>query len=155
MRVLRGAAPSGSGYGSGDGYGAGYGYGSGSGSGSGYGSGDGYGDGYWLAVARQQPEASAALACGATVAYWKSDSHGRPSNGSSGTVAAVGLVEHLPGPIRDDCGKGQLHATGDPTKWEGSRLWLVALHGEVRHDESDRKMWALKREILAELPWMP
>jgi hypothetical protein len=41
-----------------------------------------------------------------------------------------------------------LHATLLPPKWEGSRWWIVALHGEVIGD--DEKFGCLKREILGE-----
>ncbi len=158
--VVRGTPPD-LGCGSGSGYGSGYGYGYGSGSGygdgsgygygdgSGYGHGSGYGDGYWTAVLEQTPAVKTAKDQGALVAFWKSDSDGKPSNGGSSTVAAVGLKEELPGPLPDNCGRGAFHATLDPSKWKGERLWVVALWGEVRHGED--KMWALKREFLAEI----
>jgi hypothetical protein len=57
-------------------------------------------------------------------------------------------VHHERGPLRDDCGKGQLHATLIPTKWQGERWWIVALIGERRGD--DEKYWALEREIIGE-----
>jgi hypothetical protein len=137
------------GYGSGDGYGDGYGYGSGYGSGSGdgdgygYGYGYGYGDGYWQAIL------AAHARDGATMAFWKSTADATPSNGGSGTVARVGLVEDLPGPLPRECGRGAFHATLDFSKWNGERLWVVALYGEVRHGRD--KLWALKREFVAEI----
>jgi hypothetical protein len=57
-------------------------------------------------------------------------------------------VQRERGPLRDYCGKGQLHATLLPTKWQGDRWWIVALIGE-RHGD-DEKYWALEREIIGE-----
>ncbi len=141
VNVLRGSTPA---PGSGDGYGSGY--GDGSGSGSGYGD----GDGYWTAVLAQHPDTTAARTSGAEIAFWRSDSEGRPSNGGSGTVAKIGLVEELPGPL-NICNRGTLHATMEPGKWKGERLWIVAMHGEIQRD--DDKIGALKREFLAEVKW--
>ena len=93
-----------------------------------------------LAAMRQQ---------GATVAFWKSGSNGRPCNGGSGDPVAPGLVQEAPGPLRQECGENQLHATYLPHKWKGERLWVVAMVGDVVHD--DDKMWGLKREIIAEV----
>ena len=140
---------SGDGYGSGSGYGYGYGSGDGDGSGYGYGSGDGSGDGdgYWLA-ALASTVTQAARAAGAAIAFWRSGSDGRPCNGGSGEPVHVGLKEEIPGPLR--LCRNALHGTLEPTKWEGKRLWIVALWGEVQ-TEGD-KMGALKREILAEVP---
>jgi hypothetical protein len=131
----------GSGYGSGYGSGSGYGDGDGSGDGSGYGSGDGYWQTYLKTFARE----------GATIAFWKSDKDGKPCNGGSKTVAQIGLVEELSGPLPVRCGRGAFHATLDPLKWHGERLWVVALYGETGN--GDDKIWGLKREFLAELPW--
>jgi hypothetical protein len=162
------------GYGSGSGSGYGYGYGSGSGSGSGYGygSGDGSGDGdgygygsgsgsgygsYWQATiacfAAKLGDAFVARvnelqASGAKIAFWRSDRDGRPANGGRAAAVYPGLVQEEPGPLKDACGPGQLHATLLPQKWKGERWWLVALIGEVRGD--DEKYWALKREIIGE-----
>ena len=115
----------------------------GDGDGDGYGYGDG--NGYW------QTFLSPFTRPGATVAFWKSNKEGKPSNGGSGTVAKIGLVEELPGPLPSQCGRGAFHATLDPVKWEGERLWVVALYGEIR--EGTDKIWGLKREFIAEIPW--
>ena len=166
-RVLRGPVPSGSvdgsgyGYGSvdGSGYGYGYGYGSGYGSGYGYGDGDGSGSGsgdgsgYWQVVLRSN--AADHEKRGAMLAFWKSDAEGRPANHASiaarrSEPARVGLIQEVPGPLRL-CSGNALHATLDPSKWSGSRLWLVALWGEVSRDDDDSKLGALKREIVAEI----
>jgi hypothetical protein len=136
-RVLRGEIQHGDGYGFGYGDGYGYGYGS--------------GDGYWAAVIDQIATAREACDRGALIAFWKSDENGKPCNGGSSTVANVGLKEELPGPLPEHCGRGALHATLDPSKWNGDRLWVVALYGETR--SGDDKVWALKREFLAEIPW--
>ena len=157
------------GYGSGSGYGDGSGYGSGSGSGSG--SGDGYGDdygsgsgddygdgsGYWNAVARasalrwpslQRTRLAALKAAGAFIGFWKSDQAGRPCNGGSGEPAIVGQVQQATGPLTL-CKKGCLHATLEPQKWKGERLWLVALTGKILRDGD--KAGAQTREILGEV----
>ncbi len=155
----------GAGYGYGDGYG--YGYGSGDGAGYGYGSGDGAGYGYgsgketqnYKILFEQQlngwPEAVQSrlqeLELDATaIAFWRSDSKGLPSNGGSEeiTPAAPGVVHELTGSLKICTSRG-LHATMDPDKWEGERLWVVALFGEVQWQED--KCAALKREILAEI----
>ena len=130
------------GYGSGDGYGYGY--------GSGYGYGDGSGSGEKLnpvLVARVQLPAGLSDDP-RTIALWKSASDGSPANGGRGTVARVGLVEEISGPLAL-CGPRALHATLQPDDWKGERLWIVALEGEVIGDAN--KMGALKREILAEV----
>ena len=157
--IIAGTAPDwiGSGYGYGDGYGYGYGYGYGDGSGYGYGDGDGYGDGkYWLAAiaayaltwpAEARARATAAMGAGATLAYWRSDKNGRPCNGGRGEPARPGKVETINGPLKL-CGSGALHATHLPHRWNGERLWVVALYGEIAKDTD--KMGALKREIIWE-----
>lgn len=57
----------------------------------------------------------------------------------------VGDVEEVKGPLRL-CGAGALHATLEPGKWRGPKVWVVALYGEVI-EEAD-KLGALKREII-------
>jgi hypothetical protein len=155
---------SGSGYGSGSGSGYGYGDGSGSGSGYGYGDGDGsgYGSGskaYWLATvsyfSAQWPEPQrqrldAVKAEGATIAFWRSDAAGQPTNdGGEIESAAPGVVHLAAGPL-NLCHPGTLHATFMPPKWSGERWWIVAMHGETIEDGQDDKIGALKREILGE-----
>ncbi len=156
----------GSGDGDGDGSGYGDGYGSGSGDGYGYGDGDGSGDGdgygygdgsYWKATiphlaakwpANQQSRLSAAVDSGATIAFWRSDKRGLPSNGGGKIEAAApGVIHTSPGPLQT-CHSGTLHATLVPPKWNGERWWIVALHGEVVGDAE--KFGCLKREILGE-----
>jgi len=46
------------------------------------------------------------------------------------------------------CTNRALHATLIPPKWEGDRLWVVALIGETVGD--DVKYAALEREIIGE-----
>ena len=154
---------SGSGSGDGDGSGSGSGYGDGSGSGSGYGSGDGSGygygsgSGYWRRlfemVSAQWPEVSrsllqAAMTEATTIAFWRSDKTGKPANGGMAPPVAVGDVHEITGPLRL-CSAGALHATMRPEKWQGERLWVVALYGEVAFE--DDKCGALKRQILGEI----
>jgi hypothetical protein len=129
----------------------------GSGSGSGYGYGDGSKE-YWLAtipyLARKWPEEQrrryeSAKADGLTLAFWRSTQAGGPANGGRKIEpAAPGVVHTAPGPLRL-CESGTLHATFIPPKWQGERWWIVAMHGEVASDDSD-KIGALKREILGE-----
>ena len=133
-----------------------YGYGYGDGSGSGYGYGDGSKD-YWQATIlnfaakwprEQQAKLEAAKLAGATIAFWRSSDKGLPSNGGGKIEpAAPGVIHTSPGPLQT-CHSGTLHATLIPPKWEGSRWWIVALHGEVVGDEE--KYGCLKREILGE-----
>ena len=178
VQVIRGTLPTelsgsgygcgygyGDGYGSGSGYGSGYGYGSGSGDGYGYGSGYGYGDGYGYGSGDGYGSGSGEKTSGLTVAQrqlpahyaddprtlalWKSDADGKPANGGSSDEAArPGLRQTTQGPL-SLCHKGTLHATLEPERWKGERLWIVALEGEVVGDAE--KMGALTREILCEV----
>jgi hypothetical protein len=91
----------------------------------------------------------AAKAAGATIAFWRSTQAGGPANGGRKIErAAPGVVHTASGPLRL-CESGTLHATFIPPKWKGERWWIVAMHGEVVDDDSD-KIGALKREILGE-----
>jgi hypothetical protein len=137
---------SGSGSGSGDGSGYGSGYGSGDGSGYGYGSGYGSGSGdgagygeYWLAcrgslimswTAEQRARLSDVETAGARIAFWRSGDDGLPANGGSSRIspAAIGVTHTATGPL-SLCQPGTLHATAIPPKWNGARVWVVALHG--------------------------
>jgi hypothetical protein len=85
---------------------------------------------------------------GALIAFWRSDAGGAPANGGRCAPVAPGVVHREQGPLRDECGPGQLHATLIPTKWRGARWWIVALIGERRGD--DEKYWALEREVIGE-----
>ncbi len=62
-------------------------------------------------------------------------------------AAAPGVVHKEQGPL-SLCHQGTLHASLLPPKWQGERLWIVALHGEVVGD--DEKFGCLEREILGE-----
>ena len=154
-KLVRGELPewtqafSGDGYGDGDGYG--YGYGSGDGYGDGYGS----GDGYWTSVftsngwtEKQKIRLGELMETPSILAFWKSDAKGLPVNGGfSNRAAAAGIIEEIRGPLRI-CTAG-LHATMNPEKWRGERIWVVALHGEAQWQ--DDKCASLKREILGEI----
>ena len=149
--ILRGEPPKAA-----DGSGYGYGYG------DGYGSGDGDGDGdgsieYWVASIdyavkqfplTQQVHVSRLVESGAKLAYWRSTKDGKPANGGCGTVARVGLIEEIPGPLAI-CTAHALHGTLCPPKWNGERIWIVALHQPFQ--EQDDKIGSLKREFLAEI----
>ncbi len=145
------------GYGSGYGDGDGYGYGDGDGYGSGYGDGDGSPE-YWMgtidAFAAKWPEQQQIRLAslrkeGATIAFWRSNESGLPSNGGGAIEpAASGVIHTVTGPLPEDCGRGGLHATLQPQEWTGNRWWIVALIGETRGDSE--KWWALRREIIGE-----
>ena len=62
----------------------------------------------------------------------------------------IGMVEEETGPL-NPCKAGALHATMNPTKWKGERLWVVALYPPVETVDDD-KFASKKREILAEVP---
>lgn len=62
-------------------------------------------------------------------------------------VASVGVTHTEQGPL-NLCERGTLHATLIPPKWQGERVWIVALHGEVVGD--DEKFGCLEREIVGE-----
>jgi hypothetical protein len=59
-------------------------------------------------------------------------------------------VETVAGPLSIFT-KAALHATIDPTKYAGERLWIVALRGELQFQ--DDKVAALEREIIVEVKW--
>ena len=147
----------GSGFGYGDGYGSGYGDGDGYGDGSGDSSGDAWKTIAWDTVMRWNLESKhrlqAAKNAGAFIALWKSGSDGKASNGGSmAFIATPGLSQEVSGPLKL-CGRNALHATLNPSKWKGDRVWVVALYGEVLR-EGD-KVGALKREIIGEItPWL-
>ena len=137
VAVIFGVVPSwcdgsgtGSGYGDGYTYGSGYGYGSGS--------------GYWKKII----EGFTSYA--GTLAFWRSAKDATPSNGGFAAPVKAGDRQTIAGPLRI-CTRNALHGTHDPSRWDGDRLWLVALHGEVQWD--DDKCAALEREIIMELPW--
>jgi len=83
--------------------------------------------------------------------YWNSNEAGQPGNGGVPLpiAAAPGVIHTTAGPLRATCGERQLHATRYPLYWEGERVWVVALSGEVRGDEL--KAWSLEREIIGEV----
>ena len=155
-----------SGYGYGDGYGDGSGSGSGSGDssgdssgdGSGDSSGDGYGYGYWMSVfqstivkwtEKQRSRLEAIWNSSSAIAFWKSDKKGLPcNNGTELEPAAPGITHNSYGPL-NLCNMGTLHATMNPDKWKGERLWVVALFGNVKRE--DDKFGALEREIMGEI----
>ena len=142
------------GYGSGSGSGDGYGYGYGYGDGYGYGYGYGAGDGYWFAVFESYLNTCPRVAelsedSEVKLAFWWSNKDGKPSNGgSSKDEAKPGLIQKVQGPL-ELCTKRALHATVNPEKWKGDRLWIVALSGEV--EQSEDKLGALEREIVCEV----
>jgi hypothetical protein len=143
----------GDGDGDGDGYGYGYGYGDGDGDGDGYG--DGYGP-YWLKTIQyfaakwldtQRTRLAELQKAGATIAFWRSDAAGRACNGGTNAPVKPGTVEKIQGPLRI-CTRHALHATQVPPKWQGERVWIVALIGEIAQDGD--KFGALEREVIGE-----
>lgn len=148
-----GGGSSGGGYGGSSGNG-GYGGSSsgryGSGSSGGYGN-SGYGGSglvyihteHGLSAARQlAPERDGLML------FWRSGADGKPCNGGSGPAVYPGLVERIDGKA-SLCRRG-FHATAIPSKWEGPRLWLVELRGEVVYGGED-KFCATEREIVREI----
>jgi len=90
---------------------------------------------------------------GRRIAYWRSDKNGLPCNGGTEvTPAEAGILKVIKpattGHPIQLCTKWALHATMKPPRWNGSRLWLVALIGEVVGDED--KFGALARVIIGE-----
>jgi hypothetical protein len=123
------------------------GYGASHGAGAGYGYGYGYGN---LQIWQAQYRDIDPYPPHVTLALWKSNALGGSANGGESTsVATPGLIQEVKGPL-ELCSKRALHATLIPSAWEGERLWLVALYGEVQ--EQDGKLGALKREIIREIP---
>ena len=132
-----------------DGYGSGYGYGYGYGDGSG----SGYGDSAYLdavMTSRVGERSKTLREQGVMLAFWRSGSDGKPSNGGDGPPRHIGMIEEISGPLKP-CTRNALHATLNPRKWKGARLWIVALYPPVANVDGD-KCASLKREILAELP---
>jgi hypothetical protein len=83
------------------------------------------------------------------IAFWKSDKKGLPCNsGTELEPAAPGITHNSSGPLKL-CSVGTLHATMNPDKWKGERLWVVALFGNVKREND--KFGALEREILGEI----
>ena len=82
------------------------------------------------------------------MALWKSTREGKPANGGALDAVKVGDMHAASGPLRL-CNAGTLHATFNPDKWRGERLWIVAMYGEIAVDSD--KIGALKREIVAEV----
>ena len=83
-----------------------------------------------------------------TISYWCSDQHGMPANGGSSEAVHPGLIQEVSGPLQI-CTEKALHATTFPHKWKGSRVWIVALFGEVQKEND--KFGSLKREIIGDI----
>ena len=79
-----------------------------------------------------------------TIAFWNSNVHGFPANGGTHDFKPVfpGLIQEIKGPL-ELCGRNALHATMDPLRWKGTRVWYVALHGETIKEHN--KLGSLKR----------
>ena len=116
---------------------------------NGSGDGSGYGEKPSVVVKAREQIAGRFDSEPRTLALWRSQKDGTPANGGRSAPVKPGLIQREPGPLRDECGAGQLHATLKPEEWQGDRIWIVALGGEVRGDAE--KMWALEREIIEEV----
>jgi uncharacterized protein YjbI with pentapeptide repeats len=93
-----------------------------------------------------------AIEDGATVAFTLTGPEGEPCNGGESSrdqYARPGLVQESKGSFKL-CYPGVFHATLEPHKWKGSRVWIVALYGEVQR-EGDFKLGASKREFIGEV----
>ncbi|NIR30337.1 MAG: hypothetical protein GWN84_13715, partial [Gammaproteobacteria bacterium] len=83
------------------------------------------------------------------IGYWCSDQWGRASNGGDTSVyVSRGLVQEVGGPL-ELCTRHALHATSEPHRWRGCRVWIVALFGERQTEGA--KCGALRREIIGEI----
>jgi hypothetical protein len=63
---------------------------------------------------------------------------------------SAGTIEKVQGPLKI-CTQRALHGTLLPPKWEGERLWVVALIGELDSETDGAKYAALEREIIGEV----
>ena len=81
------------------------------------------------------------------IGYWCSTAHGRSANGGTLIAPAAPGIIHT-SPDLDICRVG-LHATRFPHRWQGTRVWLVALLG-ARIDQEDKSA-AKTREIIGEI----
>ena len=89
-------------------------------------------------------------AAGATLAFYCSDQHGRPVNGGSQNpkwTCFPGAVHQIDGPLAL-CTDHALHATFQPHRWLGSRVWVVAMIGDMQRED---KIGALHREVIGEI----
>jgi hypothetical protein len=120
--------------------------------------GDGYGDGsYWSKTIQyfaarwsdaQRARLEELKALGAKICFWRSNKNGDAMRGKRIESAAPGVVHTVQGPL-ELCTDRALHATLIPPRWDGDRLWIVALKGEIAGD--DEKYGALEREIIGEV----
>jgi hypothetical protein len=86
---------------------------------------------------------------GVAIAFWNSDAWGRACNGGKKDFrAAPGLIQENAGALKL-CDPPTFHATREPHRWKGDRVWIVAMHGEVRWQED--KCGSLRREIIGEI----
>jgi hypothetical protein len=97
----------------------------------------------------QRTRLRACIKAGDTIAFWCSDAFGRPSNGGSLTIerAAPGVIHRGKGDAL--CEAGTLHATHQPHRWAGVRVWIVACR-EIVGEQSD-KLGCREREIIGEV----
>jgi hypothetical protein len=112
-------------------------------------------------TAKQRNHLRRCIKRGDLIAYWCSDAHGRPANHTLEPMMArdwtarPGLVQEVAGCGERGkeqvvaCSQWGLHATLEPHHWKGSRVWVVALVGEVAHESA--KFAALQREIIGEV----
>ena len=94
---------------------------------------------------------------GNTIAYWCSDAHGRSANGGQLIQPAAPGVVHrqsVAGAV-SPCGPKAVHATFEPHRWAGVRVWIVSMRGGIVQDK--HKLAAAERLIIGEvLPeWAP
>ncbi len=104
-------------------------------------------------TARQRNHLRRLIRQGATICYWTSDAHGRPANHDMDPIAArdwtarPGLVQIVAGPL-EPCSARSLHATLEPHRWRGVRVWIVGIFDP---EKSDGKFATLRREIIGEV----
>jgi hypothetical protein len=102
---------------------------------------------------RQVQSLNKAIREGATIAFTLTGPDGEPCNGGTSLpegYARPGLVQKYECPL-GLCQPGVFHATLEPHKWNGSRVWIVALYGKVECEANTYKLGALKREFIGEV----
>jgi len=69
-------------------------------------------------------------------AFYKSQKDGHPANGGKGTIAEVGAIHEVKGPLQI-CTDRALHATLSLNDWDGDALWLVKMYRPWQRESSE------------------
>lgn len=101
---------------------------------------------------QQQIDRSLELeAQGAIIAFYCSDRNGLPANGGAATekyMMVPGAIHEVNGPL-ELCTPRALHATMQPHRWFGTRVWVVAMLRKIIGD--DNRLGSLRREVIGEI----